>query len=190
MLPILLPPKSSIRNRTSFRNYEMATIEQVTSSINALTEEFNAVTHNLANVSTVGYKRICNAFVRSLQAQLAGQEEELCGTIGLETHLDFSQGNLTETGRSLDFAIYGKGFFVIETPEGPLYTRNGIFYTNQNGQITDCDGRIVAGQAGPVTLPPGTALSQISVSADGSISANGVAVGKFNIVDLEETASK
>jgi flagellar basal body rod protein FlgG len=167
----------------------MPTIEQVTSSINALTEDFNTITHNLSNVSTVGYKRICNSFVKALQAQL-GQQGDPSGTINLETQLDFSQGNLVETGRSLDFAIYGKGFFVIETPEGPLYTRNGIFYTNQNGQITDSDGRIVAGQGGPVTLPSGIAPSQINVSADGSISAGGVVVGKFNIVNFKENENE
>ena len=40
---------------------------------------------------------------------------------------DFSQGSLVQTDRRLDFALYGKGFFVLESPDGPLYTRHGIF---------------------------------------------------------------
>jgi len=99
---------------------------------------------------------------------------------------DFSQGSFIETGRSLDFALCGKGFFVIETPNGPLYTRNGIFRLNQNGQIADSAGRIVAGQAGPISIPPDIGLSQISISTDGNISADGTLIGKFKLVDFKD----
>ena len=60
-----------------------------------------------------------------------------------------------ETGRSLDVALHGKGFFVIETPDGPLYTRHGMFRPNENGQIVDSEGRLVGGANGPLTIPPG-----------------------------------
>ncbi|MHC4790484.1 MAG: flagellar hook-basal body protein [Planctomycetota bacterium] len=155
---------------------------QVSSTIDALTQEFNIITHNLANVSTVGYKRICNAFSRSLEARKQGIEEYIPGEIDLNSAIDFSQGSVVHTGRPLDFALYGKGFFVIETPEGPLYTRNGIFLINQNGQIVDSQGRIVSGQGGPITIPAGIGQSQINVSSDGSISAAGTAIGKFRLV--------
>jgi flagellar basal body rod protein FlgG len=49
-------------------------IEQVSSSIDALTREFEIITHNLANVSTIGFKRRCNAFSKSLEAQEAETE--------------------------------------------------------------------------------------------------------------------
>ena len=104
--------------------------------------------------------------------------------------LDFSQGSLIESGRSLDFALCGKGFFVIETPEGPLYTRNGMFRLNDNGHIVDSSGRIVAGDAGPITVPPQVGLSQISVSTDGNIMAAGNAIGMFKLVDFNENQGK
>jgi len=125
--------------------------DQVSTSIDALTLEFDIIAHNLANVSTVGFKRTCNAFSKSLDAQEA--ESYSPGIIDLNSVFDFSQGTIVETGRPLDFALHGKGFFTIETPEGPLYTRNGTFQTNQNSQIVDSLGRIVAGQAGPITIP-------------------------------------
>ena len=163
---------------------------QVSTSIDALMQEFYIITHNLANVSTVGYKRVCNAFSKSLEARETGEETYSHGTIDLNSAFDFSQGSIVETGRPLDFALYGKGFFVIETPEGQLYTRNGMFRTNQNGQIVDCNGRTVAGEAGPIVIPTGMGPSQLYVSSDGTISANGVAIGKFKLVDFEDNDNK
>jgi len=166
------------------------TTTQISSSVDALMREFDIITHNLANVSTVGYKRVCNAFSQSLEAQKTGTEIYSPGSIDLNSAFDFSQGNIVETGRPLDFAPYGKGFFVIETPEGPLYSRNGVFRTNQNGQIVDSEGRIVAGQAGPITIPNSVGLSQLTVSSDGSISAGGTVIGKFKFVDFEDNENK
>ena len=159
-------------------------VEQIGSTVDALTQEFNIIAHNLANVSTAGYKRKCNTFSKSLIAQEAGTEAS--SEVNLDTTFDFSQGQSVQTGRFLDFALCGKGFFVIETLEGPLYTRNGIFHLGQNGQIVDSAGRIVAGQAGPITIPADVSLSQISVSSDGSINAGGTAIGKFRLVDFKD----
>ena len=163
---------------------------QISSSTDALMREFDIIAHNLANVSTVGYKRMCNAFSKSLEAQGTGLQTYSPGEIDLTSAFDFSQGSIVETGRPLDFALHGKGFFVIETPAGPLYTRNGVFRTNQNGQIVDSAGRIVAGGAGPITIPGGVELSQLNVRSDGSISAGDTAVGKFRLVDFQDNENK
>ena len=161
---------------------------QVSSAINGLTQEFSVIAHNLANISTVGYKRRCNAFSNSLIAQGMGTKTETDSSeAGLYTTFDFSQGSFVGTDRPLDFALFGTGFFVIETPDGPLYTRNGMFRLNQNGQIVDTAGRVVAGEAGPISIPPDAGLSEISVSSDGSISVTGTVVGKFKLVDFKDT---
>ena len=165
-----------------------AITDQVSTSINALTQEFDIIAHNLANVSTVGFKRRCNAFSKSLEAQDA--ETYSPGTIDLNSIFDFSQGSIVETGRPLDFGLHGKGFFVIETPKGPLFTRNGTFNTNQNNQMVDSQGRIVAGQAGPITIPGNVGISQLNVSSDGTISAGGIAIGKFRLVDFNDNENK
>jgi flagellar basal body rod protein FlgG len=165
-------------------------IPQVSSSMDALIREYEIITNNLANVSTTGFKRRCNAFSKSLEKQMTGANEFSPGKIELNSSIDFSQGNITETGRTLDFAIYGKGFFIIETPTGPLYTRNGIFQTDQNGQVIDSQGRIVAGDAGPITIPTDVGISQIHVSNDGNISAAGVPIGKFRLVDFQDNENK
>jgi len=162
--------------------------DQVSTSIDALTQEFDIIAHNLANVSTVGFKRRCNAFSKSLEAQ--DTETYSPGTIDLNSAFDFSQGSIVKTDRPLDFALHGKGFFVIETPEGPLYTRNGTFQTNQNSQIVDSQGRIVAGQAGPITIPGDVGISQLSISTDGTISAGEIAIGKFRLVNFNDNDNK
>jgi flagellar basal-body rod protein FlgF len=162
--------------------------DQVSTSIDALTKEFEIIAHNLANASTVGFKRRCNAFSKSIEAKDTGTYSP--GTIDLNSVFDFSQGNIVETGRPLDFALHGKGFFTIETPEGPLYTRNGTFQTNLNNQIVDSLGRIVAGQAGPITIPNNVGISQLNVSSDGTISAGEIAIGKFRLVNFNDNENK
>ena len=165
-------------------------IPQVSSSIDALMREYEIITNNLANVSTTGFKRITNAFTKSLEEQMINSDQYSPGKIELNSSIDFSQGNINVTGRSLDFAIYGKGFFIIETPNGPLYTRNGVFHTDQNNQIVDSQGRIVAGDAGPITIPNDAGILQINVSKDGNISAAGVPIGKFKLVDFQDNENK
>ena len=164
---------------------------QMSATINSLTREFEIITHNLANVSTVGYKRRCNAFTKSLIAQGLSPTEAATGEDARpSTSYDFSQGSFIDTGRSLDFSLCGKGFFVIETPAGPLYTRNGTFRLDPNGQIVDSSGRIVAGESGPITIPPSVSPSQVVVSSDGNINAGGAVIGKFKLVSFNENEDK
>ena len=135
---------------------------QVSASLDALTREFDVIAHNLANADTAGFKRRCNVFSQMLDSQMGNQD-------GGETNpvpqgaIDFSQGHLVQTDRSLDLALHGDGFFVIETPDGPLYTRHGIFQTNQNGQLVDTVGRVVAGVAGPISLPANVDPSAVQI---------------------------
>jgi len=162
-------------------------ITQIGSSVDALTRELEVISNNVANANTTGFKRVCNAFSKVLDSQNGEAETYTPGTIDLKYGLDFSQGNLVQTGRSMDFALSGSGFFVVETQNGPLYTRNGVFSTNQNGQIVDEMGRTVEGESGPITLPAGVSVSDIQVSSGGQITAGGTALGKFKVVDFKDS---
>ena len=164
--------------------------DQISTSVDALMEEFRTITHNLANVSTVGYKRRCNAFSVLLRNQPVRPEDYSPGSIAVNSAIDFSQGGFQHTGRSLDCAISGNGFFVIETPQGPLYTRNGTFLTDETGQIVDSLGRAVAGEAGAITIPTSIGPSQINISVDGTVSAGGVQIGKLRVVDFGSDRDK
>ena len=159
---------------------------QVSLAVSGLTQEFNVIANNLANVSTVGFKRRCNTFSKAMMEEGAIPVSESGDEIDLYSVLDFSQGSFIETGRPMDFALGGKGFFMLETPDGPLYTRDGKFLLNKDRQIVDSAGRIVAGDSGAITLPSDTGISQVSVTSEGNISTAGVSIGKFKLVDFKE----
>ena len=157
---------------------------QVSSAIEGLTKEFSIIAHNLANVSTAGYKRRSNVFSKELSQRGAGSKVDTGNEADFYSTYDFSQGAFLETGRKLDFALVGKGFFKVETPDGSLYTRNGTFRISQNGQVVDSEGRYVVGQNGPISIPPNATMSSLSVSNDGTIASDGLAIDKFKLVDF------
>ena len=159
---------------------------QAGANLNALMYELDLIANNVANVSTVGFKRSVNSFSKVLEAQQKAGEPVGEGENKVTTAIDFSQGGLKNTERNLDFALYGKGFFVIETETGPVYTRNGMFNTNDKSQIVDGLGRLVAGKTGAMTIPGDYGVSQLYVSSDGAVSVDGLPVGEFKLVEFKE----
>ncbi len=165
-------------------------VAQVGAQLDLLTTDFETVAHNLANVRTAGYKRRVNSFSRTLIEEDIGSDAEVGYEIDVNTAFDFSQGGLMQSRDPLNLALNGKGFFTLETPDGPLYTRNGSFKLDTEGRIVDLSGRFVAGDSGPITIPATASISEITVSSDGSITAAGLPVGKFKISDFGEDEKK
>lgn len=164
-------------------------ISVTASSLQALGEQYQAITHNLANANTAGYKRRVTAFSLALQRQMSGGEP--LGKTDLVrpvTGIDFSQAALNVTGRSLDLALGGDGFFVIETTDGPRYTRNGSFVTDDQGRLCDLSGRTVAGEGGPLTIPPDVSVTNVHVGGDGTVSAAGQNLGRLRVVRFEDAS--
>jgi flagellar basal body rod protein FlgG len=157
-------------------------------SVSSLTQEYTTITHNLANISTAGYKRRVNAFSQILD-EVRGIDRT-GGTPTAALGVDFSQGHLVQTSRSLDVALEGKGFFVVETSSGPLYTRCGTFQVNSQGQIVDSEGRTVSGEGGAITVPKEASTSDLTITADGKINAGQLAVGKLKIVEFTDPSAQ
>lgn len=166
-------------------------VSQLASSVNALLREYETITHNLSNINTAGYKRQINEFSRELMRQLGDDQTSLnSGEISVNTSIDLSQGSFVGTDRPLDLAISGKGFFVVETPEGPFYTRNGIFQINHSGQLVNLDGRVIAGVSGPIIIPNNVSQHELMIGENGSIKAGSTLLGHLKLVDFGEDEGK
>lgn len=162
-------------------------ISHVSNSIDAVSRSYQTTTHNLANVSTPGYKRQLTQFTTAL-AQAMDLKNPAQGPTQLssQTVIDFTQGAMDQTHRPLDLALDGDGFFVVETPAGPLFTRNGSFRINDQRQLVDSSGRLVRGEMGAIAIPPNAGAAGLSIGTDGTVSADGVRLGQISIVKFAD----
>ncbi|MET0331023.1 MAG: flagellar basal-body rod protein FlgF [Dyella sp.] len=126
----------------------------------------DAVSHNLANASTVGFKSELSAF-QSVPVLGPGQATRI-NAVAEGIGEDSSQGVPLQTGRSLDIAVRGSGWIAVQAPDGTEgYTRAGDLQLTADGTLTDARGNPVMGNGGPINLPQS---SQISIGNDGTIS--------------------
>ena len=142
--------------------------------------QLDVISHNLANVSTTGFKRNNAVFedliyqnLRQVGANTTEQNQLPTGLhLGLgvrtvATSRNFTQGPLQQSNNALDVAINGNGFFSVTMPDGTLgYTRDGSFQLDAQGRLVTSSGLPVANG---ITLPPGT--TSISIDAAGAVSA-------------------
>lgn len=151
--------------------------------------QLELVSNNVANLNTTGYKRD-DVFVQAVNRQLdrltrAGQTAPARFPYALQ-RLDFSQGSLAETNEPLDVAISGDGFFVIETPDGEAYTRNGRFTLNPDNVLTNMDGDPVLGQGGSIQIQTDeNSPNEILINGQGEIFLDNNIVGQLQIVRAE-----
>lgn len=124
--------------------------------------------HNLANVTTAGFKADTNAF-RVAQVQGPGLPTRAYAvdtTIGA----DLGAGAIQQTGRDLDVAIQGDGMLTVQAQDGTeAYTRGGSLSINAEGELMTRNGMIVLGDGGPIAVPP---EARVSIARDGTVSAS------------------
>jgi flagellar basal body rod protein FlgG len=106
------------------------------SGLQSRMEALDMVANNLANTTTGGFKLDREFY--SLFTAAENEDDEASTKLPLiqKQWTDFSQGVLAPTGNPLDLALSGKGFFAVNGPKGPLYTRNGSFQLSPTGQLT------------------------------------------------------
>ena len=95
--------------------------------------------------------------------------------------VDLKTGEFQKTGNDLDLALEGQGFFVVKTPAGMRYTRNGTFHTDAAGRLLTASGDQVMGQQDPVEIPSGPC----TISSDGTISQQGAIVAELKLVTFK-----
>lgn len=129
--------------------------------------------NNLANVSTTGFRADLHSF-SSVPIEGPGVDSRVNAVI--ESYgTDFTQGPVANTGRDLDVAIQGRGFFAVQGPDGEeAYTRAGDFRVNAGGLLTTGAGHLVLGDGGPVAVPPNVSLV---VGSDGTVSVQPLGQG-------------
>ncbi|MGY6634266.1 MAG: flagellar hook-basal body complex protein [Alkalilacustris sp.] len=145
-----------------------------------LMREMQAVAHNLANLSTAGYRRESVLFTEYVR-RLEGGAPSLSMAAANARHTSNVQGALEASGGPFDVAIEGEGFFLIETPEGERLTRAGAFRPNLAGELVTADGHLVLDAGGaPIFVPPDA--RNIGIAPDGTISADGAPVAQLGLV--------
>jgi flagellar basal-body rod protein FlgG len=157
--------------------------------------KLDIVNNNLANVNTPGFKKemlvgAAQTFDQTLAKMVAvndpyakGDHDRTPGAVDLESVTDFSQGPIKNTGNTLDLALKkANDFFVINTPQGPRYTRAGNFTLNETGEISTLDGCQVAGDGGAIAVNG----SPMSISPNGAVLVKGTQVGKLQVVHFDD----
>ncbi len=153
-------------------------------------EQQATTSNNMANLNTTGFRAQLDTF-RAVPVQSEGLPTRafvVNNTVGA----DFSSGPLQLTGRDLDVAIKGPGWIAVQNADGSeAYTRNGALQMSPNGVLTTTSGATIAGEGGPITIPPDVT---VTVGGDGTIStvstaerpAAPVILGRIKLVNPAE----
>ncbi len=147
-----------------------------------LGRQMDVIATNLANLETAGFKAETMIFKETLTQTAEGEFLSLVHDVGFVR--DLSEGPMVGTQSPLDLAIHGQGYFVVDTPDGERYTRHGVFQLDDLGKIVTTEGHPVLNNGGaPITVPLET--SSITITRDGTISADAEEIGKIKLVGFE-----
>ena len=164
------------------------------SGLRSRMEALDILSNNLANSNTGGYKvdREFYSLYQGEQTTPADGQQATTLPVIQKAWTDFQQGLIAPTGNPLDLALSGKGFFTVEGPSGPLYTRNGAFKLSSTGVLTTLDGYPVRGVS-PANAPPKKiqTVSQgtIQIASDGTVQQDGQDLGQIQLVDFANTGA-
>jgi flagellar basal-body rod protein FlgG len=147
--------------------------------------QLDAVSNDLANLSTDGYKSERVAYGDLLYNRVDAAGTETGAGAGAEARIigrNEAEGPLQQTGNPLDLAIEGEGYFQVTRADGTVaLTRNGAFDVDANGQIVDAEGDRLHP---PITLPKGVAVDEVRIAQDGTVSAGGKKLGRIELVTV------
>jgi len=147
--------------------------------------QLDAVSNDLANVNTSGYKSERVGFEDLLYNRVDKAGTETTAGAGAAARIlgrSSSQGALKETGNPLDLAIEGEGFLQLRRPGGAtVLTRNGALQVNADGSLSDAAGNRLEP---PVKLPAGVGAADVRIAPDGTVSARGKKLGRIALVTV------
>lgn len=167
------------------------------SAAGMMTNEYRhgVLANNLANADTVGFKRDVAVFAERLRADQAGVRRgpsdprlgPMTGGVWLgQAHTDFSEGALVRTENSLDVALAGPGFLVVEASGQTLLTRDGRMVRTFDGRLVSAaDGASILGVGGqPLRVNPRG--GEVTVDELGRVEQDGLTVGQLGVTDVAD----
>jgi flagellar basal-body rod protein FlgG len=149
----------------------------------------DVIANNIANADTTGFKKN-DVFVQILKdagvAQSIGKGE-MAG-LDVKEFTDFSEGSHRSTSNPLDLAVHGEGFFVLDTPQGMRYTRNGNFKLSEGGDLVNSNGQHVMGTSGRINFPNAakTQMTDLVITTKGEMYMGKDLVGKLRLVTFAD----
>jgi len=155
----------------------------------AANRAMEVIANNLANLGTPAFKRESVQFEQYV-VPLPASEAEGGGTINVSFVLDrgllrdLTTGRFEQTGSLLDMSLDGPGYFVVQTPDGERYTRNGHFKLDDQGRLVTEDGYQVQSDGGAITLQPQD--GDLRVGNDGTLSTDTQILGKLRVVTFAD----
>ena len=151
--------------------------------------DLRVIANNIANADTTGFK-VEDSLTRTepKAAPRTRQSDAIKFVLDDGVARDFSQGGMSQTTSPFDLGIEGQGFFTIDTPAGPRYTRDGRFTLDPTGQLTTQAGQPVLSDGGaPILIDP--LLGAVTIAADGTVSQGINLVGKVGVSRFDDLSS-
>jgi flagellar basal-body rod protein FlgF len=131
--------------------------------------ERQVLVNDLANVSTVGFKRSYDTALQSIKVEGLGFDTRYQAQTVSRDVIQLEGGVVMATGRPMDVALTGRSVLSVQAPNGDLaFTRRGDLRVNIQGQLENGSGHPVLGEGGPITIPPGLL---VNITNDGSVYA-------------------
>lgn len=160
------------------------------SGIRARLESLDMLANNIANASAPGFKADHEFYGLYIAAEAAespvGTTPSVLPVIERQW-TDFSQGSITPTGNSLDLALAGQGFFVAQSPNGLLLTRDGRFRLSPQGELETQEGYKIHGQDGKPILIDNT--KPVEIDSTGAILQEGQEIGQIAVMNSSDPAA-
>ncbi len=150
-------------------------------------ESLDLLANNISNAATAGYKADREFYGLYISEDAAsdaadGGADALRLPVVERNWIDHAQGAVTLTGNSMDLALSGKGFFSVNGPSGPLYTRDGGLRVSALGVVESRNGYPVRTEGGgQIKAEPGIPLE---FKADGSVFQEGQPLGRLELSDV------
>jgi flagellar basal-body rod protein FlgF len=155
------------------------------SALLARENQLDQLASDIANIGTSGYKGERDSSVAVDRSQFEDVLQTAIDTTSGGPRLDTRSGIITGTGRPLDVAVNGSGFFVVQTAAGTRYTRDGHFSRNTAGQLVTEDGNLVEGTDDqPIQVDTDT--GDIRVDSDGTVWSGDNQAGQLKVVTFPD----